>query len=111
MRTQRIRAGGNCLKEYQRLFISTSQYWREGVHVYDIVYDSLIALVGKTKLSKNVQRFFCPSQIGITKAAKWKIYSLKDRHSLLSLLILFILIKRTIIIVNITVNANLCPTA
>src|SRR6516162_858059 len=72
--------------------------------------DSFITLISKMECSKNCKRFFRPTKIGIAKSLIRCVSTLKDRDSLFSLLKLFCCTQRTIIVVNITMNANLNTT-
>src|SRR5260370_36232153 len=109
MWAQSIRVTRSCLKERQGLFITTFQRWWEMLRVDNIMDDSLVALICKTKFGKDLQRFFCPPKIGIAKSLVRDASILKYGDSLAGLVVLLTFTQKTIVIVDIAMYADLNP--
>src|SRR5258707_3670050 len=77
------------------------------VKVNNIVNNCLITFVGKAEFFENPQCIFCPTKIGVAKSLVCNSCSLKYRNSFLCLIVLLTFTQGTIIVMNVSMNADL----
>src|SRR2546423_11889792 len=107
MRSQGIYITRNRLKERQGLFKTDFKNRGETVKIDNIVENSLITLICKTKFSESLKRFLRPSKVGVAKSLIGNLCFLKYRDCFFRLLILFIFTQKTIVVMDVSMYTDL----